>query len=106
MDSNEDPRVALQRELEEELDVRVTLGAEVVPLADEAERDNDGFPAWPILEGRTMRVWMGQLLSDELPRPGGSHLDAIWLTFDAAQQLSWLPSNRPILTRLLAGLPA
>ena len=104
VEAGEDPRQALKRELVEELSVRVSLGAEVLPLGDEEALGQDGYPAWQILEGRTMRVWLGQLLPHQVAVPGDSHLDAIWVPLQNVEDLPWLPTNRPILDRILTDL--
>ncbi len=101
VEAREDPRAALRRELQEELGVRLLLGKEIEPVGPEATLGQDGYPAWPILQGRTMRVWAGQLLPGEIPIPGDSHLDAVWLPLKDSLDLPWLPTNWPILTRLI-----
>lgn len=93
---------SLHREIQEELGMSISLGFELMPPAGEAVTE-DGLPAWPILEGRTMRVWLAEPRSEAFPGGGdNSHQEALWVPLRNAPELPWLETNRPILNHLLA----
>ncbi|WP_127573602.1 (deoxy)nucleoside triphosphate pyrophosphohydrolase [Georgenia faecalis] len=81
---------ALHRELAEELGITVRLGAVV------AGPDGD----WPVLEGRTMRVWLATVASGE-PRPLLDHDELRWVDAEDWPALPWLDPDRPILAAIL-----
>ncbi len=92
---------ALHRELLEELSLRVSLGAEVLPPVGGSAKLSPTNAGWPILEGRTMRVWLASPLPHQRAIPDASHLDAIWVNLSEVSLLPWLPTNQPILRQLL-----
>lgn len=88
---------ALQREIFEELSLPILLGAELSPPGSE--------PAWPILQGRVMRVWFATPhTSQTIPHQGESHMRVEWIDLERVNALPWLPSNQPIVERLLITL--
>ncbi len=89
----ETPEEALHRELAEELGVEVRLGA-VLP----GPSDGD----WPLLAGRTMRVWLAELTAGT-PEPLEDHSELRWVAQDAIEDLDWLDPDRPI-ARALRGV--
>ncbi|VEG28268.1 NUDIX domain-containing protein [Actinomyces howellii] len=110
VEPGEAPLSALARELDEELSMGVRIGPEVeppAPLAVPAPRDGaasgDTAPAWPVLHGFRMRVWMTEPAgTGGRPRPGGSHEQVRWVPLDSVLDLPWLPADRPILEAVLS----
>lgn len=94
VERGEDPVTALHRELAEELQIRVRLGAEFPP-ADAV--------AWPIPGGRAMRLWFAQIV-DGVPDPTGSHDQLRWLDRDQLGDVAWLPADRAIIDVLRSRL--
>ena len=86
----EEPIAGLHRELAEELQITVELGAELCPP------DGD---AWPIVRGHEMRLWFAQVMSGT-PTPTGSHDELRWLPSDQLNQVAWLPADRAIVAAL------
>jgi 8-oxo-dGTP diphosphatase len=85
---------ALERELSEELGIRVKIGAEI--------EGPDGA-GWPLHETASMRVWAVEV-SAGAPAPLQDHDALRWvsLTDDAdLQNLNWIPADRPIVDALL-----
>jgi 8-oxo-dGTP diphosphatase len=91
VEPGENPIAALHRELSEELQITVDLGAELRPP--------DGG-AWPIVTGHEMRLWFAVVTSGT-PTPTGSHDELRWLTGDQLDQVAWLPADAPIVAQLL-----
>lgn len=87
----ESPTRALHREIQEELATQLTLGTEIPhPMG-----------AWPILEGRTMRVWFAQIaVGAPMPTAGSSHIQLVWQPINDLDVLPWLATNKPIVTAL------
>jgi 8-oxo-dGTP diphosphatase len=90
VEPGEDPIAALHRELVEELQITVDLGAELCPP--------DGS-AWPIVPGHQMRLWFAVVTSGTLT-PTGSHDQLRWLPGDQLDQVAWLPADRAIIAEL------
>jgi 8-oxo-dGTP diphosphatase len=86
----EDPIAALHRELAEELQVTVDLGAELCP---------PDASAWPIVPGHEMRLWFAVVTSGT-PTPTGGHDQLRWLPVDRLDQVAWLPADRAIVGQL------
>src|SRR5918998_697584 len=83
VEPGEDPIAALHRELAEELQITVDLGAELSPT--------DGG-AWPIVPGHEMRLWFAAVTSGT-PTPTGSHDKVRWLAVDQLGSIAWLPAD-------------
>lgn len=99
------PVQALARELAEEIGLEVRLGAEVLPPTDLAvpspehePQPGDDAPAWPVLHGYRMRVWLAEPHDPARgPRRGASHESVHWTSLDDVEALPWLPADLPIL---------
>ena len=90
VEPGEDPIAALHRELAEELQITVDLGAELCPP--------DGG-AWPIGPDDEMRLWFAVATSGT-PAPTGGHDELRWLTGDQLDHVAWLSADRPIVAQL------
>ncbi len=90
VEPGEDPLTALHRELAEELQIRVRLGAEFPPV---------GAGAWPIATGLEMRLWFAEVTAGT-PIPTGSHDELRWLTAAELDHVTWLPADLAIIDRL------
>ncbi|HEV2927193.1 MAG TPA: NUDIX domain-containing protein [Propionibacteriaceae bacterium] len=90
VEPREDPTAALHRELAEELQITVDLGAELCPP------DGD---AWPIMPGHELRLWFAVVTSG-WPTPTGSHDELRWLGGDQLGTVDWLPADQAIITEL------
>lgn len=110
----ETPRQALARELDEEIDLRVRLGSELVAPGDLAVpappggAPGDEAPAWPAMHGFRMRVWLAEpaRLGDR-GRAGADHQRLEWVSLDPPdrlRQLAWLEADLPIIDALVAAL--
>lgn len=95
LEPGESLEAGLRRELVEELDIEVDLGAPVPgPLAG---------GEWPLDAGRTLRVWTARVREGGIPVLGSGH-DAIrWLTAADLYAVPWLPADLAVV-RALAGL--
>ncbi|MFT0761862.1 NUDIX domain-containing protein [Actinomyces sp. F1_1611] len=102
VEPGEDPESALLREIQEELGATISLGAELLPPPGIGVQTSPNQWQWPILEGRTMRVWWATILPGQVAEVGDSHLEARWVPWEDVLDLPWLPTNRPIVTQLLA----
>lgn len=87
VEDGESAEQALHRELSEELGVTVTIGARVL-----GPHDGD----WDILNGYRMRVWVCTL-DDGEPVPLQDHEDLAWVSLEAAEELTWLGPDLPIV---------
>ena len=92
VEPGEAAEAALHRELDEELGVTVRLGDQL-PGPEEGD--------WPILAGRTMRVWLAELVTGT-PSPLADHSQLRWVAHEALEDLDWLDPDRPIATALRA----
>jgi 8-oxo-dGTP diphosphatase len=90
VEPGEDPTAALHRELAEELQITVDLGAEMCPPHG---------AAWPIVPEHEMRLWFAVVTSGP-PIPTGSHDELRWLTSEQLDGVAWLPADRAILEEL------
>jgi 8-oxo-dGTP diphosphatase len=90
VEPGEDPIAALHRELAEELQITVQLGAEF---------RNPTAGAWPIVVGHEMRLWFAVVTSGT-PTPADSHDEVRWLPADQLDQVAWLPADRAIIVQL------
>jgi 8-oxo-dGTP diphosphatase len=90
VEPGEDPVAALHRELAEELQITVDLGAELC--------HPDGG-AWPIGPEDEMRLWPAVVTSGT-PTPTGSHDELRWLPGGQLDQVAWLPADTPIVAQL------
>ena len=110
VEPGETPTRALIRELAEELDLVVTLGDEVRPPHDLAvaapapgaahraqDFPDDDAPAWPVLHGYRMRVWLAEPAAHESVR---------WVAWEELDSLPWLPADLPILAAIRAAATA
>ena len=94
VEDNEDPVTALEREIEEELGARITVGARVCP--------EDG-QWWPILGGRVMGVWLAEVAAaSPAPHAGASHLEARWVPLADLAALPWIVADFPIVEAVVA----
>lgn len=94
VEDNEDPVTALEREIEEELGARITVGARVCP--------EDG-QWWPILGGRVMGVWLAEVAAaSPAPHAGASHLEARWVPLADLVDLPWIVADFPIVEAVVA----
>lgn len=95
VEQDEIPQRALVRELREELDITIVLGAEV-PGPD------DG--SWPISDRYALRVWLATLTGGT-PTPGDSHDRVQWVPVAELPHLTdWVPADRPIAESISAVL--
>ena len=78
---------ALHRELDEELGVRVRLGAELRP-------DHGG--SWPLTPGLRLRAWWCELRTGP-PQLTDSHDELRWLSAASLLDVPWLEPDRPLL---------
>ena len=94
VEDNEDPVTALEREIEEELGARITVGARVCP--------EDG-QWWPILGGRVMGVRLAEVAAaSPAPHAGASHLEARWVPLADLGDLPWIVADFPIVEAVVA----
>lgn len=114
VEPDETPTRALIRELAEELDLAVILGGEVHPPRNLAvaapppgaahraqDFPDDDAPAWPVLHGYRMRVWLAEpALPDSRPQAGGAHESVRWVAWEELDSLPWLPADLPILAAI------
>ncbi len=93
VEPGEDPVAALHRELEEELGVRVRLGAELVGPT--------GRP-WPLAPGLVMRTWWAEVVAGT-PQPLQDHDELRQLPRGQWLSVAWLAGDVPVVRALLAG---
>ena len=94
VEEGEDPTVALEREIAEELGARLIVGERVCP---------EGGQWWPILGGRVMGVWLAEVaLNSQEPRAGASHLKARWVPLENLAALPWIVADLPIVEAVVA----
>ena len=114
VEPGETPTRALIRELAEELGLIVTLGDEVRPPHDLAvaapppgaahraqDFPDDDAPAWPVLHGYRMRVWLAEpAVPGSRPQAGSAHESVRWVAWAELDSLPWLPADLPILAAI------
>lgn len=83
----------LHRELQEELGIRVRLGAEV---------RGPGKQGWPLNAKAAMRVWLAEV-TEGTPAPLEDHDELRWVPLDAEELklLAWIPADLPIVGAML-----
>lgn len=92
IEAGETAQEALHRELNEELGVSVTLGAEVVgPTPD----------GWVLNSKAAMRVWLAEVTAGE-PAPLEDHDELRWVDLADPEMflLPWIPADLPIVHAL------
>jgi 8-oxo-dGTP diphosphatase len=89
IEPGESDRVALARELREELGVEVEVGERV---------GGD----WPVRPGVVLRVYRCVILEGE-PQPLQDHDMLRWVTADDWDKVTWLSPDRPVLDTLREG---
>ncbi len=95
VEPGETPIEALHRELDEELGVQVTLGAQFTG-------PHDG--GWHITDRHIMHLWFAQVIAGE-PEPLVEHDELRWLERADWGSVPWLPGDLPIIDAL-AKLPS
>ena len=95
VEPGEEATHALRRELAEELQVRVTLGAEL-PGPDAG--------CWPISPTHRMRLWFAEIAAGEGASLSGSHDELRWLTVDELNTVDWLEADRAVVASLTSRL--
>ena len=89
----ENPQTALEREIHEELGVRVDVGARLDPPSG---------GRWPINHCLEMELWW--CTSDAVPRLGDSHSQIRWLDATTLSDVDWLPGDLAALPLLALSL--
>ena len=84
IESGESPRVALKREIREELDAEIEVGE----LLQTVEWDYPNFHL-------TMHCFISRLLSESLHL--NEHEAATWLSADTLRSVKWLPADEILL---------
>lgn len=95
IEPGETPTAALERELQEELQITVRVGPELLP----SQQEGQGAPGfWPILADMRMRVFFAVLdPAGQTPHTTGSHSILKWVTEGESHVLPWLAPDRPIV---------
>ena len=106
VEPGEDPVAALHREIIEELQISLTLGAEVVPTMAElsatvvargtVRSDNS---AWPLSDTLEMRIWVASVRAGEVTA-STDHDRLLWVGADEIAHLDWLPGDRAAVAEL------
>jgi len=92
VEAAEGPVDALHRELAEELQITVELGAEL---------ENPAGGPWPISGEHELRLWFARINAG-VPTATGSHDALRWLTAGQLRDVPWLPADTAIVD-VLAG---
>ena len=87
MEAGESPQEALRREIKEELDADVSVGA----LLETVEWDYPNFHL-------TMHCFVCSLLSESLHL--NEHEAAAWLTYATLKSVKWLPADEILLDKI------
>ncbi len=96
VDPGETPEQALHRELDEELGIRVRLGAEVHGGAE----DPDHGRVWPLTGDLVLRLWLAEVTGEREPEPLADHDELRWLAVEALRSVPWLPADAAAVERL------
>ena len=88
MEAGESPQEALRREIREELDAEIEVGA----LLETVEWDYPNFHL-------TMHCFWCALLSDSLSLK--EHQDAAWLNADNLRSVKWLPADEGLVGKII-----
>ena len=94
VEPGEDPTAALVREIAEELDVVITVGAEL-PGPD------DG---WPISPTYVLRLFVAAVDGDRIARAGADHDQLRWLAPAELESVPWLAADHQALGPVAAYL--
>lgn len=96
VEPDEDPLVALHRELDEELGITVDVGEELT---------SPGGPgsAWPLTSGLAMRVWWCAVRTG-IPEAGEAHDALAWVDRASINDLAWLDPDLPVVDAIAARL--
>ena len=86
VEPGESAEAALIREVQEELDVTLMLGEELMPSGS----------YWPISERLTLRIFWAEIFVGT-PTPGESHDQVRWLSADDLYRVDWLDADREAL---------
>lgn len=92
VERGEHPCDALRRELREELQVSVTLGAELVGPAE---------GRWPISDAYRMRIWWATVAAGS-PVVTGGHDELRWLRGPELSEVAWLDADLAVIEALEA----
>lgn len=94
VEPGEAPLAALRRELAEELQVEVRVGAELIHPAG---------GSWPISPTYAMRLWWATITSG-IAQPTGSHQEVRWLGRNHLLDVDWLPADATVVRHLFPQL--
>lgn len=92
LEAGEQPAAGLQRELVEELGMRIEVGA----VLQSAHPGGN----WPLANGMAMRVF--HATSNDDVQFLAVHRQVRWVALERAQELAWIPADLPILAALQA----
>jgi 8-oxo-dGTP diphosphatase len=84
VESGEDDRTALLRELREELGVAATIGPQI-------------GGAWPLADGLHMHVYAASLAPGAQPRCLDGHDALRWLARGQLDDVAWIPFDLPVV---------
>jgi 8-oxo-dGTP diphosphatase len=93
VEPGEDPRVALVREIREELGAVIEVGAEVL----------DGASPWRISERYALRLFIASCVDQDL-EPGVDHDLLRWVSIHELNEVDWLESDRLALDAVRTAL--
>ncbi len=91
VEPGEDVVTALVREIAEELDLAVEVGAELV---------DPEAACWPISAAYELRCWFAHIVAGT-PRAGHSHDATGWVRPGDLATMDWLDADRPVAAELL-----